>query len=102
MHGESGGPFFGYRIAAEGRVIAYSADTEWTDMLITLARDVDLFIAEAYDEVVKNHLSFKTLKAHVAEIRPQRLILTHMCDGMLSRLDTLAHTPAHDGMTVEF
>ena len=73
-------------------------------MLITLARDVDLFIAEAYtyDEVVKNHLSFKTLKAHVAEIRPRRLILTHLSDGLLSRLDTLAHTPAHDGMTVEF
>ena len=34
VHGESGGPFLAYRIEAEGRVIAYSADTEWTETLI--------------------------------------------------------------------
>ena len=28
VHGDSGGPFLGYRLATEGRVIAYSADTE--------------------------------------------------------------------------
>src|SRR3984957_6468349 len=48
VHGESGGPFLAYRIEAEGRVIAYSADTEWTDSLITTGRGADLFIAEAY------------------------------------------------------
>ena len=36
VHGESGGPFLAYRIEAEGRVIAYSADTEWTETLIPL------------------------------------------------------------------
>ena len=30
---ESGGPFLAYRIEAEGRVISYSADTEWTETL---------------------------------------------------------------------
>ena len=48
VHGESGGPFLAYRIEAEGRVIAYSADTEWTETLIPRGRDADLFIAEAY------------------------------------------------------
>src|SRR5881628_3692537 len=38
VHGESGGPFLAYRVEAEGRVIAYSADTEWTDTLIPAAR----------------------------------------------------------------
>jgi ribonuclease BN (tRNA processing enzyme) len=103
VHGESGGPFLGYRIEAAGRVIAYSADTEWTQTLVPLAREADLFIAEAYtyDKVVKNHLSLTTLEAHLPEIKPKRLILTHMSDDMLGRLDTLAHTPAHDGMIVE-
>jgi ribonuclease BN (tRNA processing enzyme) len=103
VHGESGGPFLGYRIEAAGRVIAYSADTEWTQTLVPLAREADLFIAEAYtyDKVVKNHLSLTTLEAHLPEIKPKRLILTHMSDDMLERLDTLAHTPAHDGMIVE-
>jgi ribonuclease BN (tRNA processing enzyme) len=103
VHGLSGGPFLAYRVEAEGRVIAYSADTEWTETLIPAARDADLFIAEAYyyDKVVKNHLSLKTLEAHLPEIKPKRLILTHMSDDMLGRLDTLDYTAAGDGMIVE-
>ena len=103
VHGESGGPFLAYRVEAEGRVIAYSADTEWTETLIPLGRDADLFIAEAYyyDKPVKNHLSLTTLEAHLAEIRPKRLVLTHMSDDMLARLDMLDYTAASDGMVVE-
>ncbi len=103
VHGESGGPFLGYRVAAGGRVIAYSADTEWTETLIPLGRDADLFIAEAYyyDKVVKNHLSLKTLEAHLPAIHPKRLVLTHMSDDMLERLDTLDYTAASDGLIVE-
>ena len=103
VHGESGGPFLAYRIEAEGRVIAYSADTEWTDTLIPAARGADLFIAEAYyyDKIVKNHLSLKTLEAHLPEINAKRLALTHMSDDMLVRLGELPYTAAHDGMIVE-
>ncbi len=103
VHGESGGPFLAYRIEAEGRVIAYSADTEWTETLIPAARDADLFIAEAYyyDKIVKNHLSLKTLEAHLPEINAKRLILTHMSDDMLGRADQLPHATASDGMVVE-
>jgi ribonuclease BN (tRNA processing enzyme) len=102
-HGESGGPFLAYRVEAEGRVIAYSADTEWTETLIPAAHEADLFIAEAYyyNKVVKNHLSLKTLEAHLPEIKPKRLILTHLSDDMLGRLDTLDYTTASDGMIVE-
>ena len=103
VHGESGGPFLAYRVEAEGRVIAYSADTEWTESLIPLGRDADLFIAEAYcyDRIVKNHLSLTTLQAHLPEIGPKRLVLTHMSDDMLGRLEALEHTTASDGMAVE-
>ena len=103
VHGESGGPFLAYRIEAEGRVIVYSADTEWTDTLIPAARGADLFIAEAYyyDKIVKNHLSLKTLEAHLPEINAKKLVLTHMSDDMLGRLGELPYTAAHDGMIVE-
>jgi ribonuclease BN (tRNA processing enzyme) len=103
VHGESGGPFLAYRIEADDRIIAYSADTEWTETLVPLAKDADLFIAEAYtyDRPVKNHLSLATLQAHLSDIRPKRLVLTHMSDDMLGRLDQLDHVAAHDGMTVE-
>jgi len=104
VHGESGGPFLAYRIEAEGRVVTYSADTEWTDTLIPAARDADLFIAEAYyyDKIVKNHLSLKTLEAHLPEINAKRLVLTHMSDDMLGRLDELPYAAAEDGMVVVF
>jgi ribonuclease BN (tRNA processing enzyme) len=85
-------------------VLAYTADTEWTETLVPLGRGADLFIAEAYtyERNVRNHLSLKTLEAYLAEIAPKRLILTHMSDDMLSRLDDLGHTAAHDGMIIEF
>lgn len=103
MHGESGGPFLGYRVEAEDRVIAYTADTEWTEALIPLGRDADLLVAEAYyyDKAVKNHLSLNTLQAHLAEIKPKRLVLTHMSDDMLRWLDSLSHMAASDGLIVK-
>jgi phosphoribosyl 1,2-cyclic phosphodiesterase len=52
--------------------------------------------------MVKNHLSLVTLEAHLPEIRAKRLILTHMSDDMLGRLDALPHTTAEDGMVVVF
>ena len=42
-----------------------------------------------------------TLEAHLSEIKPKRLVLTHMSDDMLGRLDTLAYTAANDGMAIE-
>jgi ribonuclease BN (tRNA processing enzyme) len=103
VHGESGGPFFAYRIETEGRTIAYSGDTQWTETLVSAAHDADLFIAEAYyhDKVVKYHLSLKTLETHLPEINPKRLVLTHMSDDMLRRLDSLQHLAASDGLIVE-
>jgi len=104
VHGESGGPFLAYRIVAEGRTLAYSADTEWTETLIPLAHGADIFVAEAYmyEKVVKNHLSLKTLEQHLPAIAAKRLVLTHMSDDMLSRLETLPHMAAEDGMVVVF
>jgi ribonuclease BN (tRNA processing enzyme) len=103
VHGESGGPFLAYRIETEGRIITYSADTEWTEALVPAARDADLFICEAYyyDRIVKNHLSLKTLEEHLPRIAPKQLVLTHMSDDMLARLTSLPYTTASDGMTIE-
>ena len=51
--------------------------------------------------MVKNHLSLATLEAHLPELRPKRLVLTHMSDDMLGRLDAIAHMTASDGMIVD-
>ncbi len=103
QHGNPGGPFVAYRLQAEGRTIAYTGDTEWTDELIAAGRDVDLFIAEAYffDKKVKFHLDLDTLVGKLPLIRPRRLVLTHMSDAMLARVGSLPYKTAFDGMVIE-
>ena len=103
VHGDSGGPFFAYRVEAEGRSVAYSGDTQWTDALVQAGRDADLFISECYtyDRPTKNHLNFKQLETHLPEINPKRVVLTHMGEEMLRKLDAVPHLAAYDGLIVE-
>jgi ribonuclease BN (tRNA processing enzyme) len=102
-HGQLEGPFHAYRIAAEGRIIAYTGDTEWTDSLIEIGRDADLFIAEAYfyEKEVPLHLSYMTLASRLPSIRPKRLVLTHMNDDMLAHASKVGHEKAADGFVIE-
>jgi ribonuclease BN (tRNA processing enzyme) len=95
----SGAPPFALRIAGEGKVVAYSGDTEWTENLVDAARGADLFIAEAlfYDKRVRYHLDLATLLEHRARLECRRLILTHMGEDVLARLDGLAVEAAEDG-----
>ncbi len=97
-----GAPPFALRVEADGKVVTYSGDTEWTDALIAAARGADLFIAEAYsfEKKVPFHLDYATLLRHVDEIRAKRLILTHMGRDMLDRVDRVACECAEDGMIV--
>jgi ribonuclease BN (tRNA processing enzyme) len=40
----AGAPSFGVRLAVDGRTLAYSGDTEWTDALLDLAEGADLLL----------------------------------------------------------
>jgi ribonuclease BN (tRNA processing enzyme) len=95
----SGAPPFALRIAGEGRVVTYSGDTEWTESLIDAARGADLFIAEAlfYDKRVKYHLDLATLLRHRSRLECRRLVVTHMGEDMLARLEGLEVEAAADG-----
>jgi ribonuclease BN (tRNA processing enzyme) len=102
-HGAPANGYHGYRIAMDGKVLAYSGDTEWTDSLIALGRDADLFVSEAYvyDKPLPLHLSYRQLVEKLPLIRPKRLILTHMSEDMLGRGDAITHEIAADGMIVK-
>jgi ribonuclease BN (tRNA processing enzyme) len=103
VHDDRAGPCLGYRIAVEDRIIAYSGDTEWTDALLALGRDADLFICECYvrDKPVPAHLSLVEIERQLPRIAPKRVILTHMGEGMLAHLDQVPYETAADGMTIE-
>ena len=103
VHDDRAGPCLGFRIEAEGKVIAFSGDTQWTESLIDIGRDADLFICEAYarDKPVTGHMALNLLERHLDQIRPKRLVLTHMSNDMLARRAELAFETAEDGMIVE-
>ena len=98
-----GSPAYALRIECEGRTIAYSGDTEWTDNLLKLARGADLFICEAYyfDKKVRFHLDYTMLMARKAELECNRLVLTHMSADMIRRLGDVTSEWAEDGQTIE-
>jgi ribonuclease BN (tRNA processing enzyme) len=98
----SGAPAYAVRVECAGKAIGYSGDTEWTDALRTIADNADLFICEAYffDKPVKYHLDYQTLASHRAELRCKQLIVTHMSEDMLSRVQSLDVEYAEDGKQI--
>lgn len=102
----SGAPSTAVRLAADGKVLAYSGDTEWTDALIPIAAGADLFIIECYDHArdLKGHMSFAKLKQKRASIAARRIMLTHMNPTMLARTDEAVAEGfwvAEDGLVVD-
>ena len=67
------------------------------------AKEADLLIAEAYffEKKIKFHLDFHTLMAHLDELQPKRLIVTHMSEDMLARLEKIPCECAEDGKLIE-
>ncbi|MCX6538134.1 MAG: MBL fold metallo-hydrolase [Acidobacteria bacterium] len=93
---------FALRVEYDGRVLAFSGDTEWAATLPDVSRDADLFLCECfgYDSAPPGHLDYQTLQAHRAELTCRRLLLTHMGEDMLRRADSLDCETAHDGLIV--
>jgi ribonuclease BN (tRNA processing enzyme) len=98
----SGAPAHALRIEYGGRVFAYSGDTDWTENLVAVSRGADLFVCEAlfFEKRVPHHLDYRTLAARRAELDCERLVLTHMSEDMLARVDELDVEAAADGAEI--
>jgi ribonuclease BN (tRNA processing enzyme) len=90
----------GFRIETAGKTIAYSGDTEWTDTLISIAKNADLFLCECtfYDQQVPMHLSYQLLEQHLDKLECRRIILTHLDEEMLRQQHNIKLQCAYDGM----
>ena len=99
----SGAPPLALRVDLGGTSFAYSGDTQWTPALTHAADGTDLFAAEAYtyDRPIRSHLDYQTLHAHLADIRAERIVLTHMSAAMLARLADTELPAAYDGMVID-
>ena len=98
----SGAPSYALRVDYNGKIIAYSGDTEWTDALIEAARGADLFLCECnfWEKKARYHLDYQTLKEKRALLDCRRLLLTHMGPDMLARLDQIEFDCATDGQRI--
>lgn len=98
----SGAPPLALRLDVDGRVIAYTGDTAWTDAIGAAAAGARLLIAECYyfGKAIPYHLNHETLLAHRAELDCARVVLTHLSEDMLGRLDEAGFETAHDGFVV--
>ncbi len=104
---QSGAPSTALRLSDGKRTVAYSGDTEWTDALLPIARDADLFICECYAYAGKltGHMSWEILKARLDDLRARQVMVTHMNPSVLARLDEIAAAGvliAADGLKLEF
>ena len=98
----SGATAYGLRLVCDGKVIAYSGDTEWTDVLVELSSGADLFICEAYmfEKPIRYHLSYAALADHRAQLACRQLVLTHMSADLLDRQAELDASLADDGLSL--
>ena len=98
-----GAPPLALRVESGGVSFAYSGDTQWTPVLAEPARGADLLAVEAYtfDRPIRYHLDYQTLRAHLGELRANRLVLTHMSAAMLGRLTDADLPAAYDGMVID-
>ncbi|WP_256006330.1 MBL fold metallo-hydrolase [Pedobacter deserti] len=90
----------GLRIKAGNRILSFSGDTSWTDELIPLSADADLFVCECnfYQTQVKGHLSYIELESRLSQLTCKRLLLNHFDHEMLSNMQYVKPECATDGL----
>ncbi|MDO9439756.1 MAG: MBL fold metallo-hydrolase [Beijerinckiaceae bacterium] len=102
----SGAPSTGLRIAREGKLFAFSGDTEWTDALIALAKDADLFLTECHSGATKvsSHIDWPTLQDKLPLLDAKRIMVTHLGPTALARraeIEAAGLLVADDGLVLE-
>lgn len=90
----------GIRIRTADKTIGYSGDTSWTERLVDIAADCDLFICECcfYDTQVDGHLHYLQLSQHIDRFNAKKILLTHFDEEMLAHMDGVALPRANDGL----
>jgi ribonuclease BN (tRNA processing enzyme) len=99
IHSENALPH-GLRVEISDKVIAYSGDTSWTDELLLLSEQADVFICECnfFSKQVKGHMNYLELEKRLPEFSCKRMLLTHFDQEMLERQEQLEPGYLTDGI----
>lgn len=106
VHHPSGAPPYALRFDVDGKVLSFTGDTGWVDVLYQVARGADLFISECfhYDVTLPIHLDYGTINANYEKLGAKSILLTHMGEAMLAetaKVDRSRYMIAEDGMIIE-
>ena len=95
-------PSYGYEIRSTGREIVYSGDTGWTEDLLVRAEGADLFICECsfFETRMETHLDYPRIRENLERFGSKRVVLTHLGEEVLRRLDEIELEMAHDGLVI--
>ena len=87
------------KIETDSKTLAYTGDGELTEALIDFSAEADLLIAECYyfDKPIKWHLNYPDIK----NLKPKKIVLTHMHENMLAHKDEIPETCAYDGLEIK-
>lgn len=98
IHSEEAFPH-GFRIEFSDKILGFSGDTSWDDVLYKIADNADIFLCECnfYDTDNNNHLSYKTLQKNFSSFKFKKMVLNHLGEEMLSNLSKVTHEIAEDG-----
>jgi len=92
----------GLRVEVDGCTISYSGDTQWTDELLPIAENADLFICECnfYTQHIPGHLDYRTLNAKLPLLGYKRIVLTHLGTEMLENKKNIALECLAEGQVI--
>lgn len=93
----------GIRLEWNDKVFAFSGDTSWTENLVPLSNNADLFICECnflHDQAY-GHLSYDELLTRQDELQCDNIWLSHMGNKVLS-LESTVFGRLEDGMKIDF
>lgn len=102
----SGATSYALRFEVDGKVLAFSGDTEWVETLIPTAQGADLFISEcfAFEREARYHLNWRTIEANLPRLGARHVLLTHLGPEALANRDAMRHPQvslAEDGLVRE-
>jgi ribonuclease BN (tRNA processing enzyme) len=102
----SGATPYALRFEVDGKVLAFSGDTEWVDTLVAAAEGADLFICEcfAFEKNARYHLNWRTIEANLFRLAAREVLLTHLGPEALANRDAIRHPKvrlAEDGLQID-
>jgi ribonuclease BN (tRNA processing enzyme) len=101
-----GGIATGVRLSGPEGTFAYSGDTAWTDSLLEIGADADLFVVECYSgkDIVPNHMNWPQLRGELPRFSAKRVVLTHLGATALplkAEMEAAGVAVAYDGLAIE-